>query len=228
MHASSRALRRRCPAHGLPAYVPASRNVFDRLSDIDAPLHVDTQDGGVALNADWNLGYATLSSISAWRYWDWDVANDRDYIGVPIQLVQRIPSRQDQYSQELRLASSSEGPLNYVGGLYFYTQTIDGTSVYGPAAAYWLISTTTFPNAADRPDNLVDGYGQYGDSHFRMDSYAAFGEVNYRIIERLTGTLGLRYTYEDKKGSYSTIVKGGVPFSSLRIRSPAPCCPTRR
>ena len=205
------------PAHGLQAYLPASTNIFDRLSDIDAPLHVNTQDGGVSLNAGWNLGPVTLSSISAWRYWDWDVANDRDYIGVPIQLVQRIPSRQDQYSQELRLASNGEGALDYVGGLYLFSQTLNGkpTSVYGPAAAYWLISTTTFPNAADRPDNLVDGYGQYGDSHFTMNSYAVFGEANYHILPQLTATLGLRYTFEHKKGDYSTIVKGGLPFSTL-------------
>ena len=205
------------PAHGLPAYVPASTNIFDRLSDIDAPLHVDTQDGGVSLNADWNLGFATLSSITAWRYWDWDVANDRDYTGIPIQLVQRIPSRQDQYSQELRLASNDAGPFQYVGGLYFFTQTLDGkpTSVYGPAAAYWLISTTTFPNAADRPDNLADGYGQYGNSHFTMNSYAVFGEANYHVTSQLTATVGLRYTFEHKKGLYSTTVSGGVPFSAL-------------
>jgi iron complex outermembrane receptor protein len=204
------------PQHGFPAYVPPSTNVFDRLTDIDAPLHVNTQDGGVSLNADWNLGAATLTSITAWRYWDWDVANDRDYIGVPIQLVQRIPSRQNQYSEEVRVASNGGGPLDYVAGLYFYTQTINGnpTSVYGPAAAYWLISTTTFA-AADRPDNLADGYGQYGDSHFTMKSYAAFGELNYHITSQLTGTLGLRYTYEDKKGDYSTYVKGGLPFSTL-------------
>ena len=204
------------PAHGFPAYAPPSINVFDRLTDIDAPLHVDTQDGGISLNADWKLGASTLTSITACRWWDWDVANDRDYIGVPIQLVQRIPSRQDQYSQELRIASDGEGPLTYVGGLYFFKQTIDGkpTSVYGPAAAYWLISTTNFV-AADRPDNLANGYGQFGDTHFTMNSYAAFGELNYRILPKLTGTLGLRYTYEDKHGDYATTVSGGLPFSTL-------------
>ncbi len=204
------------PAHGLAPYSPASTNVYDRLSDIDAPLHVNTQDGGASLNIDWNLGSTTLTSISAWRYWDWDVANDRDYTGIPIQLVQRIPSRQDQYSEEIRLASNEKGPFDYVTGLYFYTQTIDGhpTSVYGPASAYWLISTTTFA-AADRPDNLTDGFGQYGDSHFTMASYAAFGEVNYHVMPTVTATVGLRYTYEDKKGNYSTTVKGGVPFSTL-------------
>lgn len=204
------------PQHGLAAYTPASTNIYDRLTDIDAPLHVDTQDGGISLNADWDLGQATLSSITAWRYWDWDVANDRDYIGVPIQLVQRIPSRQEQYSQEVRIASNGSRQLDYVAGLYFFTQEINGkpTSVYGPVSAYWLISTTTFV-AADRPDNLTDGYGQYGNSHFTMKSYAAFGEVNYHATSRLTATLGLRYTYEDKKGNYSTTVKGGVPFSTL-------------
>ncbi len=204
------------PQHGLAAYTPASTNIYDRLTDIDAPLHVDTQDGGISLNADWNLGSATLTSISAWRYWDWDVANDRDYIGVPIQLVQRIPSRQDQYSQEFRIASNGNRTLDYVAGLYFFTQTIDGkpTSVYGPASAYWLISTTTFA-AADRPDNLTDGYGQYGNSHFTMKSYAAFGEANYHVLPSVTATLGLRYTYEDKRGDYATTVKGGVPFSTL-------------
>ncbi|MGO4501488.1 TonB-dependent receptor [Dyella sp. 2YAF14] len=208
------------PAHGFPVYVPPSRNVYDRLTDIDAPLHINTQDGGVSLNADWNLGAVTLTSITAWRYWKWDVANDRDYIGLPIQTVQRIPSRQDQYSQEFRVASNGEGPLSYVGGLYFYTQEINGKpiSVYGPAATYWLVSTTNFPRM---PDNLADGYGQYGNSHFEMKSYAAFGEANYRITDKLTATLGLRYTYEDKNGDYSTTVSGGLPTTPGSIQDNA-------
>ncbi|HEX7917417.1 TonB-dependent receptor [Rudaea sp.] len=197
------------PAHGFPAYSPPSRNVYDRLTDIDAPLHVNTQDGGASLNVDWDLGATTLTSITAWRYWKWDVANDRDYTGIPIQTVQRIPSRQDQYSQEVRIASNGDGPFSYVGGLYFFNQEINGKpiSIYGPAAAYWLISTTNFPNM---PDKLAGGYGQFGDSHFKISSYAAFGEANYRFTDRLTATLGLRYTYEDKNGAYSTTVSGGL------------------
>ncbi|UPG96541.1 TonB-dependent receptor [Luteibacter aegosomatissinici] len=208
------------PAHGLPAYSPPSRNIYDRLTDIDAPLHIDTQDGGVSLNADWNVGPVTLTSISAWRYWKWDVANDRDYTGVPIQLVQRIPSRQDQYSQEFRVASNGDGPFTYVGGLYFYTQEINGKpiSIYGPAATYWLVSTTSFPRM---PDNLADGYGQYGDSHYRMKSYAAFGEVNYHFTDKLIGTVGVRYTYEDKNGTYSTTVSGGLPTTPGSIQDNA-------
>ena len=206
---------RRSPARQFPAlaaglgYEPPSRDVYDRLTDIDADLQIDTQDGGASLITEWNLGSHTLTSVSAWRYWDWNVANDRDYIGVPIQTVQRIPSRQDQYSQELRIATNGAGPLNYVGGLYFYTQEISGqpTSVYGSEAAYWLLNQANF--TATIPRDLLDGYGQIGQSRFDVKSYAAFGEVSYEIIPRLTGTLGLRYTYEDKNGTYATQVFGG-------------------
>lgn len=211
----------RSPARQFPAlaaglgYEPASRDIYDRLSDIDADLRIDTQDGGVSLIADWSLGPRTLTSVTAWRYWDWDVANDRDYTGIPIQSVQRIPSRQDQYSQELRLASNGDGPLNYVAGLYFFKQEISGTptSIYGAEAAYWLLSQANF--SVPIPRNLLDGYGQRGSSDFEMESYAAFGEVNYKITERLTATLGLRYTYEDKEGSYATQVFGGLDLTGL-------------
>jgi iron complex outermembrane receptor protein len=194
-------------------YAPPSTNVYDRLTDIDAPLHVDTQDGGVSLITDWNLGANTLTSVSAWRYWSWNVANDRDYTGIPIQLVQRIPSRQNQYSEELRLASS--GDFRYVGGLYFFRQRITGTpiSIYGPQAAYWLLSQANF--TVPIPRNLLDGYGQTGTSDFDMKSYAAFGEVNYDVTEKLTGTLGLRYTYEDKDGAYATTAFGGANLAGL-------------
>src|SRR5262249_19542396 len=110
-------------------YKPPSLDIYDRLTDIDAPLHVDTQDGGISVIADWNLGAQTLTSVSAWRYWDWDVANDRDYTGIPIQMVQRIPSRQDQYSEEVRIASNGDSRLGYVAGLYFFWQGIDGTPI---------------------------------------------------------------------------------------------------
>jgi len=212
---------RRSAARQYPAlaaglgYAPPSTDVYDRLTDIDAALRIDTQDGGVALIADWSLSPGALTSVTAWRYWDWDVSNDRDYTGIPIQMVQRIPSRQDQYSQEFRFASTGEQRLHYVAGLYFFSQEINGhpTSIYGAEAAYWLLNQANF--TVPIPRNLLDGYGQEGDSSFRMESYAAFGELTFDFTERLSATLGLRYTYEDKDGSYATRVFGGAPLTGL-------------
>ncbi|MHC9420317.1 TonB-dependent receptor [Sphingomonas citri] len=200
-------------------YAPASTNPYDRKTDIDGPLGVDTNEGGVSAITDWNLGFATLTSVTAWRFWNWDAENDRDYTGLPVQLSQHIPSRQDQYSQELRLASNGHGPLSYVVGLYGFRQRLTGRpiSIYGPAAARYLIGTTTGANNTPVPSNLLDGYGQDGRTDFRSLSYAAFGEVNYRIIPTVTATLGLRYTQEDKDGYYTTTVSGGPATTSTAL-----------
>ena len=200
-------------------YMPPSTNPYDRVTDIDAQLGVDTNEGGVAAIADWNLGGATLTSVSAWRFWNWDAANDRDYTGIPIQIEQHIPSRQDQYSQELRLASNGNHALSYVGGLYFFRQRVEGRpiSIYGPAAARYLIGTTTGANATPVPANLLDGYGTDGRTDFQSNSYAAFGEVNWRPVDRITLTGGLRYTYEHKTGSYDTFVFGGPATTNAAL-----------
>ncbi len=214
---SLRPAPRQFPALAAAAgYAPPSTDPYDRLTDIDAPLAVKTSEGGVAATADWDIGPATVTSISAWRFWNWDAANDRDYTGLPIQLIQRIPSRQDQVSQELRIASDGNRTFSYVAGLYFFRQVLTGhpNSVFGPYGAPWLIGTTTGANATPVPANLLDGYGQTGDTRFAVNSYAAFAEANWRIVPRVTITGGLRYTYETKQGDYSTRVFGGPATTS--------------
>jgi iron complex outermembrane recepter protein len=200
-------------------YAPPSLNPYDRVIDIDAPLAVDTNEGGVSAIADWNLGPVTLTSVSAWRFWNWDAANDRDYTGLPIQLIQHIPSRQDQYSQELRVGSNGDQPITYVAGLYYFDQKITGRpiSIYGPAAAYWLVGPTTGAVNTPVPANLLDGYGTDGATRFKVDSYAAFGEVNWKILPRVTVTGGLRYTYEKKSGDYTSFVFGGLATTNTAL-----------
>jgi iron complex outermembrane receptor protein len=149
------------PARQYPAlaagagYAPPSLDPYDRLADIDAPLGVDTNEGGVSAIADWNLGRTTLTSVSAWRFWNWDAANDRDYTSLSIQTLQHIPSRQDQYSQEFRLASNGTNRVDCVTGLYWFEQTILGEPItqYGPDATYWLLGPPP-----TLPSNLLDAY----------------------------------------------------------------------
>jgi iron complex outermembrane receptor protein len=210
----------RAPGRQFPAlaaglgYAPPSTNPYDRLTDIDADLRVETEEGGLSVTVGKTAGTFALTSISAWRYWDWNAANDRDYTGIPIQLRQGIPSRQDQYSQEVRLSTTGDGPLNYVVGLYYFNQTIAGrqVSIYGPAATYWLLGPAT-----QFPSNLLDGYGAEGSTRFTTDSYAAFGEANWRLTDQLTLTGGLRYTYEEKSGDYRSVVFGGLATADPRL-----------
>jgi iron complex outermembrane receptor protein len=192
-------------------YVPPSTNPYDRLTDIDAALGVTTSEGGLAGVANWNIGFATLTSVSAWRWWDWDAANDRDYTALHIQLLQHIPSRQIQYSQELRIASNGMNTVDYVAGLYWFEQRVQGHPItqYGSDGAYWLV---VGPPAI--PSNLLTGYTSEGHTKFISDSYAVFGEATWHVLERLDASLGLRYTYEDKDGTFNSIVYGGLDTSS--------------
>jgi iron complex outermembrane receptor protein len=187
------------------SYAPPSLDPFDRVTDIDADLKVTSHEGGVSAIAEWSLDNSLLTSVSAWRFWKWAAANDRDYTGLVIQTVQGIPSRQDQYSQELRLSSTGERAVDYTAGLYFFTQTIKAkpSTAYGPLASYWLLGSTT-------PAALLDGYRTDGKTRFQSDSYAAFGEVTWHVTDTVDISGGLRYTYEEKEGDYQADVSGGL------------------
>ena len=195
-------------------YTPPSLDPYQRLTSIDAPIGTDTNEGGLSAIADWNLGKATITSVTAWRFWNWDAANDRDYTGLSIQTLQHIPSRQDQYSQELRIASNGHETIEYVAGLYYFNQGITGRPItqYGPLATYWLLGP-----APAFPSNLLDGYGTDGRTRFHTNSYAAFAEATWHATSRLSLTGGLRYTAEDKDGSYSSTVYGGLTGVSASL-----------
>jgi iron complex outermembrane receptor protein len=73
------------------------------------------------------LGAATLTSISAWRTWNWDPASDRDFTRLSIQTISANPDNQNQYSQEFRVASNGKQTVDYVFGAYAFKQKIDAT-----------------------------------------------------------------------------------------------------
>lgn len=198
-------------------YAPPSLNPYDRLTDIDAALKVDTNEGGLSAITEWRLSDAVVTSVSAWRQWNWDAANDRDYTRLSIQTLQHIPSRQNQYSQELRIASSGRRNLEYTAGLYAFTQTQIGRPItqYGPLATYWLLG----PSPAF-PANLLDGYATDGRTRLESHSWAAFGELTWRVTEAVGLTGGLRYTREDKSGRFASTVSGGAtPATTALLNS---------
>ena len=122
-------------------YTVVSRNPFDRLTDLDAPLDAKNKIGGVSLKAVWNLGSGTLTSISAWRFWDWKPQNDRDFSGLSIVSASNNPSQQNQYSQEFRYNYSGD-TFDFVVGLFGFKQRIDtqGTEQQGSDASRWSLT----------------------------------------------------------------------------------------
>lgn len=184
-------------------YRPPSTNPFDRVTDLDAPINSRQEIGGVSLVGNWDLGPATLTSVSAWRYWDWQPQNDRDFIGLPITTVSQNPSQQKQVSQELRLASNGTNRLDYTVGAFFFHQTINtqGSQVQGSAASRFLLSG----NDANNP-NVLNGLTSTNTINFDNTSFAVFGKLNWALTDALHIQPGLRVNYDRKSGFYESVV----------------------
>ncbi len=186
-------------------YRPPSFNPFDRVTDLDAEINSRQEIGGTSLVANWDFGAATLTSVTAYRYWDWKPKNDRDFTGLPITTVSQNPSKQRQFSQELRLASNGTNTLDYTVGAYFFTQTINtnGSQVQGPLASYWLLGTTAAPNPNA---NILNGLTSTNTIHFSNQSAALFGKLNWAVSDKLHIQPGLRLNYDKKSGYYDSVV----------------------
>lgn len=188
-------------------YKPPSFDPFDRVTDLDAGIEAKQDFGGVSLLAEWDLGPGTLTSVSAWRKWKWGPQNDRDYIGLPITTVSQNPSQQEQWSQELRYASSGKNNIDYVLGLYAFHQTVDteGLQVQGPLASRWLLSGAN----ANRPE-VLNGLRSENDIGLKNTSLAAFGQLTWRITDALRVQPGIRLNYDKKNGKYISNVFDGA------------------
>jgi iron complex outermembrane receptor protein len=190
-------------------YRPPSTDAFDRLTDLDTPLRARQELGGVSLVGNLDLGAATLTSVSAWRFWNWDPSNDRDFIGLPITTVSANPSQQRQWSQELRIASNGKRAVDYVAGLFYFHQTIDtqGLQVQGPAASRFLLNPTG-ANASNPA--VLNGLTSRNTIGFANTSAAVFGKLTWHLTDALSIAPGVRVNYDKKTGDYVSVVTTGT------------------
>ena len=201
-------------------YAPPSQNWRDRLADVDGRLQARSEIGGVSLLVDHDFGRSTLTSVSAYRWWDWQPANDRDYTRLDILRQSANPVQQDQWTQEFRLSSNGTHTIDYTVGLYGFYQILHGQNVteWGRDAAFWLLGTAT-SNGTPIPSNLLDGYITTSDARSTTQSYAAFGQVTWHITSTLRLTPGLRYTQEHKDARYTAVVGGGLATTNAALVS---------
>src|SRR5215467_5883331 len=140
-------------------YTPPSYNAFDRVTDIDSPLRSYQDLGGASLNVDWKVGPGRLTSTTAWRYWNWNPASDRDFIGLPITTISAGTSKQHQWTQEVRYAGIATKTINFVAAAFLFNQEIDSdpviTQEQGSAAWRFLLA----PSPLAATPGLLDGYG---------------------------------------------------------------------
>lgn len=146
---------------------------------------------GGSVQADFEIGDATLTSITAYREWknkqhqDWDSVSRMTATGATDTLTQgedhgSVDS--SQISQELRFTSAKGGFIDYVVGLYFLKAKTD--EVYRRDITR-LIGGATVNNY---------GLARYG---VESDNFAAYGEANVNFTPSFRGIVGGRVIQDE-------------------------------
>jgi len=96
-----------------------------------------------------------------------------------------------QFTAEARLASTGNGPLKWVLGLYHFNQKNNSTQTFFQFGL---------------------GYITLGTPKLDANSYAAFGQATYSLSETFRVTGGMRYTTETKDVNGATVAPGVPAF----------------
>ena len=230
--------------------VPETSRTYDFRVNQDHQDSATDKQWGLAADIKWKVNDFTVRSITSYRQWKNDTFESA--LRLPGDLLNRVTSYDtDSFSQELQLLSPSGGRFEYVAGLYYYNEKykINQDFNLGPDfclaasnAAYLLqygavlaaTGNMALANAqglgasgaafvaCNPPLSLLDGAVQ---ADFKQDvnSYAAYGQLTYNLTDsaRLTG--GLRWTRDEKDGSFVQAVNNialSPALLDLRVAEP--------
>lgn len=167
---------------------PVSRHYQDSTSGRNSEAYNGTgilktsdKNKGVSLQWDEDLGYAQLTSISAYRSWK-NSSTNQVSIPSPFPPTPLAISSNDQYqlSQELRLASPVGETIEYVGGVFIFKQRLKTSQ-----RQVFDLSSNGLPFALDsHRNNKIDTL-----------NYAGFGEATFHLTNSVSLIGGARWTH---------------------------------
>ncbi len=220
---------------GIDANNPFSYNVYNNFLSSNK-----IKNYGFSGQIDQKFGNLDLTSITAYRVVGADTNQDSDFTGA--DLIGRNSANTDikTFTQELRLTSDFDGPLNFLLGGYYFDEKIDqanqilfGTQFrpYGDqlirAASGNALNVATLESTLGALEGdptkytgrffgagqgLTEGYGLHD------KAYSFFGSVDFEITDGLTLTGGLNYTKDKKR--FNTDITSTDVFSSVNLDAP--------
>ena len=195
-----------------------------------------------SLNVDWTVGNFVLTSLTG--YTDFETDNDHDVDFTPVNLAHTIEGEKlQQFSQELRLASDWDGPVNVVLGAYYEKQDLeirnenqlDGTMgglispLIGGAPTLFHASVLAASNPAVAslinaglltPTTQLNSVDRRYSMKQTTHTQAIFGEVEYAFAEKWALELGLRYSEDEKDVVKDNYIGTGAPGHFVPLLAP--------
>lgn len=199
----------------LPKIDPFSREIYT-----NTPWRHNQSIGGISLNADYKIGNGKLTSTTAWRFWNWDPTNDRDFTQFAALTKSQGNSRHDQYSQEIRYAGDITEKLSGVVGVFVLGQNLQGldqTEEVGKDQWRFVQTSNTGAQAQYATPGLLDGFGIRTNSTIKSLSAAVFAQVDWEVLDKLHVLPGLRFTYDKKDVDYDRQTYGGLQTTDATL-----------
>ncbi|MGB1088526.1 MAG: TonB-dependent receptor, partial [Alphaproteobacteria bacterium] len=177
----------------------------------------------LSASANYDIADHTLTLIGGWSQYDFEMEVDADFGPSPF-LILVSDSAYEQGSAELRV-TSPPGPLEYVGGLYYFTSSLQadgGVDVFKTDDPVADITSLIAPDALSALLAPIFGAGplpsftaetQRLDFDQTQSSYAAFGQATWYVTDTIALVGGLRVSYEEKSVDMVHIVESssGLP-----------------
>ena len=187
---------------------------------------------GHALHVAWDINEnLTLKSITSFREMDQEGgANYGGVFGIGLASGEDGTTiDQEQFSQEFQfIGSAMDGKLEYVGGLYYYSEDVEEDSKvthvgvqlamtplavsFNPAVLFAPGGIAPFPVTIggklvtlDHPVPLANN-ARFSQSE--VESWAVYGQARYQVNDQLGVTVGLRYTNDEKEMSREALAYG--------------------
>ncbi len=163
---------------------------------------------GGSLQADLEVGALSFTSLTSYRKLKSDGFQDVDFSSADI--VNQVTNQDIRtFTQELRVASDFDGPLNFLLGGYYYNEDIEQESslITGTQGRQFFSLLAGNPQvfngveaAFGLPQGSIFSPGLLTDEFFTLDneSYSFFGTVDFEVTDRLTLTAGFNYTDDAK------------------------------
>ena len=182
---------------------------------------------GLTAHVSWNTAKGNVTAIANIRDVDDDIYTDTDGTGVNLFSSERHQQYRT-YSGELRYTTTDTVLGNILLGAVYFQDSFDlfqalylGFGNRGnPAAVPPIAPVPAFTFGAD-PRTY-----QYGINGQDRESWAVFGQIDYPLTPKLTGTVGLRYSRETKE-AYAYPYRTGVS-DAFPTYQPSLFCPEQK
>ena len=159
----------------------------------------DKRDLNVTGTLTWDFSEYQLKTIVGWQDHKDETTIDLDASELDI-LVFTSDVNSETWSFEAQLASQSDSPFQWIGGIYYLKE--EGYNPYftpsGPDFAAFWTAIGSLPEGGDA--GVL-----YNIQQSTNTSWAVFGEAYYALNDSLNLTVGARYTNDEKDGSADNI-----------------------